>query len=69
MPRTDMTSLDPSLPCRSHLNGCSITKLAGFFTEHINVGLVPTSAFTCSGVTVSPYMSSDCTKIFKKLCK
>jgi uncharacterized membrane protein len=50
-----MTSLEPSLPCRSHLIGCSVTKLASFFTEHVKVGLAPTSTFTCSGVTVSPF--------------
>jgi hypothetical protein len=65
--RTDMTSLEPSLPCRSHLFGCSIRKLGAFFMAHVKVGWAPTSTFTCSGVTVSPYMSSDCTKIFKKI--
>jgi len=58
-----MISLEPSLPCRSHLIGCSIRKLGAFFTEHVKVGLAPTSIFTYSGATVSPYMSSDCTKI------
>ena len=52
--RTDMISLEPSLPCRSHLIGCSIRKLAAFFMVHVKVGWAPKSKFTCSGVTVSP---------------